>query len=313
MDGGTVEGTKDTSAGIWGDVPGTDPDQANNITVTGGTVTGGGFGGIYKVSNGTLDIGGNAVVSGTNHGVRLQNRVNTVTIRERATIQTTSDDALSPYALYNSGSEVTITGGTITSNHPTNGFGIRNTDGGIVTIERGTVEAIKAINNSGILNIVQGADIIGTEYGIYNDAAEAGNVSISGGRIRASGAGSSGIYNAAGDMTISGDTRINGEKYGIHNKGGTITIAEGVDIPVRVEKRAKTQDGYVLYAEGTDSRFNIGDGTELWFYTNQDEEVPWFCVQNDGAGDIKVDEGIPSVPSTDGSSYCFELIWQAGT
>ena len=305
MDGGTVQGTDDTSAGIWG------ASEENYITVTGGTVTGGGFGGIYKVSKGTLDISGDAVVSGTSHGVRLENGTNTVTIRDQVLIQATSTTAASPYALYNNGSTVEILGGTIISTHPTNGFGIRNAAGGTVNMSNCKVEAIKAINNSGVITIGQRSEVIGTEYGLYNDGADAGSVSIYGGEITATGSGSSGIYSTAGDMMISGDTDISGVKYGIYNKGGTITIKQG-DIPVTVKKTSKTQDGYVLYRDGVDSGFDIGDGCRLWFYTNQDTVPPVFYAQNDDGSIYQLDEGTLNDPSTDGSSYCFELIWKSG-
>lgn len=276
------------------------------LNISGSADVSGALSGIY-VAAGTLDISGDAVVSGTSHGVRLENGTNTVTIRDQVLIQATSTTAASPYALYNNGSTVEILGGTIISTHPTNGFGIRNAAGGTVNMSNCKVEAIKAINNSGVITIGQRSEVIGTEYGLYNDGADAGSVSIYGGEITATGSGSSGIYSTAGDMMISGDTDISGVKYGIYNKGGTITIKQG-DTPVTVKKTSATEAGYVLYAEGA-SGFDIGAGTKLQFEAENAIGDPVFYMQ----GSVSRREGsVGFASSEDGYghiSYSYTLTW----
>lgn len=319
FNGGTATGA---SAGIYGGGSFT-----NDIVVTGGTIQGGDFGGICKYSNGTLVVSGTANVSGTLYGIRLQNGVNTVTIKDNVQIRATDTTGVSPYALYNDCSNVTIAGGTIISDHPNNGYGISNTDGGTMSIAGCTVNATTAIHNGGTLTIGDGAKITGTKYGLFNsqviDAENnvtGGVVTITGGEITATGAGSSGIYNVSSvgnengnTIEISGNTDIAGVEYGIYNnEGGRVHIFES-DPPVTVKKTSKTQDGYVLYRVGTDSGFDVEDGCRLWFYTNQNTAPSMFCAQNDEGNIYRLEEPIGTVSeSTDGSSYCFELIWKSG-
>ena len=108
------------------------------------------------------------------------------------------------------------------------------------------------INDSFSLVISGTAEIVGTQYGIYN--ASSGTVNIGGGKVSATGADGRGIDNSSGSVTISGGT-VSATGFGgtgIDNDRGVVTIRGGTVSATRDDGRGiHNSSGSVTISGGT--------------------------------------------------------------
>ena len=251
---GTIRTTNAIASGII----------VNNATadISGGTVSG--AQGI-SCSGGTINVGGDVVITGTGANSRGINLDNGTLNMRGGTVQMV-DASGSCYAIVSNGTG-SITGGKVICNEfiavgnngimeiggnveISGGRGVNNSGNGTLTISGGTITANAdkgtqagggaAVSNSGLLTISDGnfTSTGATSFAVYNDGS--GEVNISGGTFTATGNGGNGIYNDdSGTMIISGgNIRFTGSAAGTAGAG------------IMNSSTGKKENGYSIYITG---------------------------------------------------------------
>ncbi|MEE3343863.1 MAG: InlB B-repeat-containing protein [Bacilli bacterium] len=239
---------------------------ANNLTVSGGTITG--PQNVINATTANITISGGNITStattGNYEGIYKNGATGTITV---------SSGSVTGYrsGIYNNGaSPINITGGTITGTTQ----GIFNNSTGTLTISGGTITGTTQgiYNNSTGSISITGGTITGNN-GIVNKAA--GPITVNGASVKVTGTNGNGITGVTGTITVT-NGEVKGSTNGINSTTGTVTVNGGT-----VTSTATSGTNAAIYKNGATGTVTISSGTVSGYYG----------IYNNGASPINITGG----------------------